>query len=76
MILTTAAMDDLARLPVNIRRRIIDKMEWFTSQEDPLSFAKSLHDKTLGSHRFRVGDYRILVDVQKGIVSIISILHE
>lgn len=74
LILTQAAIDHLARLPVNIHRRILDKMEWFTGQDDPLSFAKPLKDKTLGSHRFRVGDYRVLVQVERGVVSILFVL--
>jgi mRNA interferase RelE/StbE len=74
LVLTPAALDDLARLPINIRRRIMNKMEWFADQDNPLSFAEPLKDKTLGSHRFRVGDYRVLVDVKQNCISILFVL--
>ena len=32
-------------------------------KEDPFKYAEKLTDSTLGTYRFRVGDYRIIFDV-------------
>ncbi len=68
------ALEDLSRLPKSVARRIIDKMEWFAIQEDPLVFAKPLKDSAQGDYRFRIGDYRVIVDIEKGIISILVVL--
>ena len=68
------ALKDLERLPKSTGKRIIDKMEWFVAQEHPLSFGKPLTDSDFGSHRFRIGDYRVFVDVQRDRISILFVL--
>lgn len=59
------AQADMAKLPGPLAQRIMDKVEWFASQDDPLHFAKPMkgRDNVL---RFRVGDYRILFTLNKG----------
>jgi mRNA interferase RelE/StbE len=49
-------------------------MQWFAAQENPLSFAKKLTDPLLGDYRFRVGDYRVLVDIKDGKIRILVVL--
>lgn len=57
---TKNAVKDLHRLEKQIAIRILKKMDFFSKQEDPLSFAKKLTDSSVGEYRFRVGDYRVL----------------
>lgn len=71
---TFSALRDLGRLPKAIARRIMDKMEWFAQQDDPLSFAKPLKNSNVGSYRFRIGAYRILVDIHKNHISVLIVL--
>ena len=40
---------------------------------DPQKLAKSLHGNLKGLHRYRVGDYRILVQIKKDILTIIAV---
>ena len=73
---TQQAIDDLAELPKVIARRIDKKLNWFIVQEQPLIFAKHLNNFSCGHYRFRVGDYRVLFDVdKKGTISILMILR-
>ncbi len=73
---TQQAVNDLAELPKIVARRIDKKINWFVAQEQPLIFAKHLNNFSCGHYRFRVGDYRILFDVdQKGTISILMILR-
>lgn len=58
-----------------ISKRILKKMDFFLKQEDPIKFAKKLKDFSLGEYRFRIGDYRVLFDVDdNGSVQILMIL--
>lgn len=59
------ALAEAARLPPHIANRIFKKMNWFASQSNPFSFAKPLQNFRMGSHRFRVGDYRVIVEYAK-----------
>ncbi len=74
LVFAEPAVKSLTKLPPKLARRIVEKMQWFVAQEDPLSFAKPLKNSDFGSHRFRVGDYRILVDVKNDRISILFVL--
>lgn len=76
VIYTHTARFDLKQLPPNIAHRIIKKVYFFSQQSKPLAFAKPLHNFGLGQYRFRIGDYRVVFDVDKaGVVSILMILR-
>jgi mRNA interferase RelE/StbE len=68
------ARHQLLSLPQNIAGRIEKKMLWYAAQKDPFSFAQPLKDPTLGTYRFRVGDYRIFCDVSKEAIAILLVL--
>ena len=74
IVLSVQARRDLHRLPRQHVVRIIRKMKWFGSQEDPLHFAKKLTDADLGTYRFRIGNYRVLCDVHHEQISILEVL--
>ena len=58
---TETAINQLSRLPRRIQKRIVEKLEFYSLQPDPLKFAEPL----LGhrQYRFRVGDYRAIFEV-------------
>lgn len=56
-----SAVDDLKKLPNNVQKRILKKLDYFC-QDDPFVYANKLIDYRLGGYRFRVGDYRIIFD--------------
>lgn len=70
------AENDLAILDPKIAGRILEKLEWFIGTPNPLRFAERLTDSPYGEYRFRVGDYRILFDVNaRGVITILVILR-
>jgi mRNA interferase RelE/StbE len=78
LIFSGRASEDIANLPTDIARRITIKMRWYAQQADPLSFAKPLKGNYVGSYRFRVGDYRVVVNVRHGdpaIIEVLAVLH-
>ncbi len=69
------ALEDTAKLNPDIAARLIDKLEWFASRNNPLEFAIRLQDSEIGDYRFRIGDYRVIFDVVKQIIIIRRIGH-
>lgn len=70
--LTAQAERDLDALDRPIQKRIIDKLEWFESQEDPISFAEPLAGMQ-HIFRYRIGAYRVLVSPQGAIIAVLRV---
>lgn len=70
---TARALKQLEKLPVNIQKRIIKKLDFYCRQENPLRFADFLIDYHLGDYRFRVGDYRIAFDIEDEVMVILVV---
>jgi len=73
--LITAARHDLAKLPEQIRVRIIPKLE--SLETNPLGADTIKLEGRGSSYRMRVGDYRILyrVDTSQSVVWVDRIAH-
>lgn len=72
---TKKAIKDLDKIDYGMARRIVEKVKFFSQQENPIAFAKRLTDSKYGEYRFRVGDYRIIFDIDnKGNIKILMIL--
>jgi mRNA interferase RelE/StbE len=69
------ARRQLHTLPLDVRRLLIRKLDYFISSDNPLSFAKRLKNFSDGQYRFRVGDYRIIFDLVKDTIVILSVGH-
>jgi mRNA interferase RelE/StbE len=68
----------LLALEKSVRRRIIKVMnERVANLEDPTSIAKALQGSYKGLHRFRVGDYRVICDIQREriVVLVLEVGH-
>lgn len=72
---TDSAKKQFKKLPRDIQKRIVNKLEFFISQEDVLRFAETLTDSKLGHFRFRIGDYRVVFDLEENILVIHDIGH-
>ncbi|MBU4224159.1 type II toxin-antitoxin system RelE/ParE family toxin [Patescibacteria group bacterium] len=69
------AAREIEKLSPQIRERILKKLQFYSLQENPLTFAEKLKDQRFGEYRFRIGDYRILFDVKKNILLILKVGH-
>ena len=73
---TDRARKDLKQLNLQLAQRIIKKVHFFSQQTNPVQFAKPLHNFALGQYRFRVGDYRVIFDIDKRqVVHILMVLR-
>ena len=71
---TNQARKDLKALDSVIARRIIKKVHEYTQGDAPLQYATPLKGALDGLYRFRVGDYRVVFQIDDGVVSVYTIL--
>lgn len=69
---TPKALKDLRNVDKPQRKRIIEKIKFYLSSPDPLSFAKTLAKSPYGTYRFRVlGKIRVIFIYEKTTNSIV-----
>lgn len=73
LIYTQRAVRDIGNLDRVTRKRLGKKLIEFA--KDPLRNSKKIHDPALGSYRFRVGDYRVIFDLDGKKIVILRIGH-
>jgi mRNA interferase RelE/StbE len=69
------AVKEIQKLPPQIKKRLKLKLEWFAYQKDPREFSKPLTKPADAQYRFRVGNYRILFDVEDRTIIILYVQH-
>lgn len=62
LVYTRRAERDIEKLEPNVKDRIGKALLRYS--EEPLKFAEKLSDPILGEYRFRIGDYRVIFDLQ------------
>ena len=76
IIYSDKAIKDLSSLDRKVSKRIVRKVEEYGETPNPLSYAKALTGSFSGMYRYRVGDYRVLFEVDaSGMVTILMILN-
>lgn len=61
---TARAFRQLEKLPPSVQKRILEKLDFFCSQKQLMRFADRLTDFRLGTYRFRIGEYRVICDLE------------
>jgi mRNA interferase RelE/StbE len=75
LIFTSKSVKQLKKIGPPFKYIILQKLEYYASLPDPLTHAKRLKDREVGEYRFRVGDWRILFDVENDSLIIHKIGH-
>jgi mRNA interferase RelE/StbE len=70
-----SAVRDIQSLSSQIRRRLRFKLEFFIDKENPLDFAEPLKKPADAQYRYRVGDYRIVFDVEDHNIVVLRVQH-
>lgn len=73
LLYTKTTADDILKLDVVAKKRIKKKLEEYASS--PLSYAKKLIHPRIGSYRWRVGNYRIVFDMDGPRIIILRVGH-
>ena len=62
--LTPRAEKALKRLDHSVRKRVVDKLQEIQGSDDPRDVLKPMRGPLTGMFRLRVGDYRVIIDIQ------------
>jgi len=73
VLFTDRAKRDLKLLDKTLQNRIVSKLKEYSS--DPFSHSRKLTDIAIGNYRFRIGDYRVVFDIEKENIVILRIRH-
>lgn len=73
LVYTKRAVKDIQRLDRVAKQRIKTALEKYC--EDPLRFAHKLTNPALGTYRFRVGNYRVIFDLEEDTLIILRVGH-
>ena len=74
---TETARKQLKKLDKTMQKRILDYMDEVALLENPRSRGKALVENMRGMWRYRVGDYRVICEIQESriIISVLKIGH-
>lgn len=75
VVFTRSAVRDVRRLDPPARRRLLRKLAFYFRQRQPLKFAERLTDPRVGTYRMRVGDYRVIFDIDAREVVVHRVGH-
>ncbi|MBU0650094.1 type II toxin-antitoxin system RelE/ParE family toxin [Patescibacteria group bacterium] len=73
ILFTNSARRELVKLDAVVKKTI--KIKLLQLQENPLKYAKKLHNNDLGGYRWRVGSYRVIFDLEKSMIIVLKIAH-
>lgn len=73
VVVTKRAIKDLTNIDNEMKSRIAEKLREFI--QDPFLHAQKLSNQKIGTYRFRVGDYRIIFDIEGDELVILRIGH-
>ncbi len=73
LVYTRRAEKDIKKLDSSIKGRIGNALLKF--QDNPLLYSDKLSDPALGTYKFRIGDYRVIFDIEGNDVVILRVGH-
>ncbi|MDO3377846.1 type II toxin-antitoxin system RelE family toxin [Geoalkalibacter halelectricus] len=73
LVYTQRALKDIQKLEPRVKARIGKALLRF--EQDPLRHAKPLTNADLGTYRFRVGEFRIIFDIEGKDIVILRVGH-
>jgi len=73
IIYTKRAAKDISKLDSETKDRIRVSLERYA--EAPLRYAKKMVEPAFGTYRFRVGDYRIIFDIEENKIIVLRVGH-
>ena len=73
ILFTDKSIKDLEKIDLETQKRIILKLKEYS--KEPLRYARKLANIKIGSYRFRIGDYRVIFDIDSNNIVILRIGH-
>jgi len=73
VVLTQRALRDLENIDKKTQNRIAARLKEYA--QAPFKYARKLINPHIGTYRFRIGDYRVIFDVDDETIVILRIGH-
>jgi len=73
LVYTHKAVTDIDGLDAGVKKRIGTTLLRF--KDNPLQYAERLTDPELGGYRFRIGDYRVIFDIEGNDIVVLRAGH-
>ena len=73
LVYTQRAVRDIKKLDNTIKRRVGEILLRY--KDKPLDYAETLKDSGLGMYRFRIGDYRVIFDIEESDIVVLRVGH-
>ena len=73
LVYTHRAIKDIDTLDTSVKRRIGKTLQRY--EQNPLAHAEPLKQSELGSYRFRIGDYRVVFDLEGPEIVVLRVGH-
>ncbi len=73
IVITDRAEADIEKLNPSIKRRIGEKLKQYAA--DPYHYATKINRIELGTFRFRIGDYRVIFDIESETIIVLRVGH-
>ena len=73
LVYTNRTVKDIQKLPLEIKKRIGKALLRY--EQDPHRYSETLRDTKIGSYRFRIGDYRVIFDLEGSEIVVLRVGH-
>ncbi len=73
LIYTRRAEKDINKLDLSVKSRLGKSL--LRLQKDPIRVSEKLTDPEIGTYRFRMGDYRVIFDIEGKDIVILRVGH-
>jgi mRNA interferase RelE/StbE len=73
LVYTRRAVKDIQKLDADSKERVGKTLLRY--KQNPLVYAERLTDSRLGTFRFRIGDYRVVFDVEGNEIVVLRVGH-
>jgi len=73
LVYTKRAVRDIKKFDNTIKKRVGKFL--LKNQDKPLDFAEALKSSDLGTCRFRIGDYRVIFDIEGNDIVVLRVGH-
>jgi mRNA interferase RelE/StbE len=73
LVYTHKAAKDIQKIEATVRKRIGRTLLRY--KEDPTKYSRKMINSEHGSYRFRIGDYRVIFDIENDNIVVLRIGH-
>ena len=73
IIITERAVKDIEKLDIKTKKRIGTKLKHYS--KEPFKYATKLINTSIGTYRFRIGNYRVVFDIDEDKIIILRVGH-